>query len=130
MSSNRFIIVGGVLCGLSVVFGAFASHALKTRLDPAALQSFETGVRYQFFHAIALILFNILPDKYQGPLIQKASYLICLGILLFSGSIYFLSTRAVSGIENLSVLGPITPLGGICFISAWILFTYNAILKK
>ena len=114
---TRFLITtGAVGAGLSVALGAFAAHALKSRLPAEMLAVFQTGVQYQFYHSLGLILVGILAQRYQGSSLLTASGLLMLaGILLFSGSLYVLST---TGIRS---LGLITPIGGVAFITAWLL---------
>jgi uncharacterized membrane protein YgdD (TMEM256/DUF423 family) len=111
-----FLAIAGVLGGLAVVFGAFASHALKDRLSERALEIWETGTKYQMYHALALVLVALLLSRLTTqsfPLIM-AGYAFIVGVFLFSGSLYALS---LSGIKW---LGAITPLGGLAFIFGWI----------
>ena len=111
-----FLAIAGMLGGLSVVFGAFASHALKDKLSERALEIWETGTKYQMYHALALILVALLLSRLATtslPLVITG-YAFIVGILLFSGSLYALS---LSGIKW---LGAITPLGGVAFILGWI----------
>jgi len=105
---------------LAVILGAFGAHALKSKLSPEALASFETGVRYQFIHVLAIFVAVWLHDRtsMNTPLI--AGWLFAAGIALFSGSIYLLATRSLLGIDSWRWLGPITPLGGLCFIAGWV----------
>ena len=113
----RFLITAGALsAALSVALGAFAAHALKSRMPPEALAVFQTGVQYQFYHSLGLILVGILTQRHKGArLLTAAGILMAVGILLFSGSLYALST---TGIRS---LGIITPIGGVAFIAAWLL---------
>lgn len=100
--------------GLSgVILGAFGAHALKARLSADQLLSWETGVRYQMFHALAILLFLLLADK--GYQLKPSLIAFSLGTLLFSGSIYCLCL----GIGPRALLGPITPLGGLSLIIGW-----------
>lgn len=113
--SKIFLAIASILGGLSVAFGAFASHALKEQLTEKALAIWETGTKYQMYHSLALILvallltFNPNPD----PFLNSAGIAFIVGIVLFSGSLYVLS---FSGIKW---LGAITPLGGVAFIIGW-----------
>jgi uncharacterized membrane protein YgdD (TMEM256/DUF423 family) len=104
---------------VAVILGAFGAHALKARLDVGALANWETAVRYQFYHVFAIITAAWLADKSQDKLALRAGWLFFIGILLFSGSLYFLSLRNLLEM-NLLWLGPITPLGGLAFISGWV----------
>lgn len=104
---------------LSVVLGALGSHALKKILSADKLLSFETGVRYQMYHAIVLLILGLLLN-FTTPLEKWSAICFMLGVLLFSFSIYFLSFADYLKI-NLKFLGPITPLGGVFLISGWAL---------
>lgn len=107
--------------GLAVILGAFGAHALKEKLSPDQLQIFETGVRYQFYHAFALIAVSLLANKLSPSHLNYAGILFIMGIFFFSGSIYLLATRELLGIDSWKlVLGPITPLGGLCFVLGWL----------
>lgn len=130
MKQRNYLIIGALLCALCVVLGAFGAHALKDMITAEHLMMFDKAVRYQFIHALSLILFSIMPDKYQTQRLRMASGLLLVGITFFSGSLYILSTREASGITSTTFLGPITPLGGICLISGWLLFAYNIIKTK
>lgn len=112
-----FMFAGTVAAGLGVALGAFGAHALKARLAPAMLGVYETGVQYQFIHALGLILIG-LSAAHLGNIagLRWAGWLMLAGIVLFSGSLYLL---ALTGIRW---LGAITPLGGLCFIAAWVMF--------
>lgn len=127
---QKFILLSGsALAGLSVILGAFGAHALKAKLNPEQLQVFHTGVSYQFYHSLALVLLGALMMKMQSPYAGYAGIAFMVGILFFSGSLYLLSTASITGMESLKpVLGPITPLGGLSFIIGWSLLCF-AILK-
>lgn len=110
----KFILLFAALSGMfGIVLGAFAAHGLKGRLSESLLQTFQTGVQYQIYHSLALllvvILFRLMPSNY---LVYCAAAFI-MGIALFSGSLYGLA------LTQSSWLGPITPLGGLCFIVGW-----------
>ncbi len=114
---------GGVLGTLAVIFGAFGAHALKMKLSEDQLKSFETGVKYQMYHAIILILIGIIfPFMKYSQIIMAWCFLI--GILLFSFSIYGLILSSAKG-KKLSFLGPVTPMGGLLLVVGWVLLTYN-----
>nr|ADN15752.1 protein of unknown function DUF423 [Gloeothece verrucosa PCC 7822] len=108
-------MIGAILAGLSGAAGAFASHALKERLTERMLQIFETGTKYQMYHALALLLVAVLLTRPEIPqnLLTAAGIAFIAGVALFSGSLYALS---LSGIKW---LGAITPLGGIAFLVGW-----------
>ncbi|CAN5626111.1 DUF423 domain-containing protein [soil metagenome] len=127
---NRlFISTGAVLAAVSVILGAFGAHALKAKLAAEQLQVFETGVKYQMYHSLALILLGLLAEKINSQYIGYAGYSFLAGIAFFSGSLYLLSTRSILGIESWKFLGPVTPMGGLCFIAGWV-FLLVSILKN
>jgi uncharacterized membrane protein YgdD (TMEM256/DUF423 family) len=108
--------------GLAIVFGAFGAHALKKIMSKDLLQSFETGVKYQMYHAIVLLLlgFNL---SFETSLEHWIAYCFIGGIILFSFSIYGLTISAAKG-RKLKILGPITPLGGLLLTAGWVLLFY------
>jgi len=130
--SSRFHI----LCGLSfaclgVIIGAFAAHGLKPLLSLKEINNFETGVKYQFYHAFALVTLGLLGAHF--PNVEKwafkvAGFLFFIGIILFSGSLYLISTQLLFNI-SIPLLGPITPLGGSLLIFGWV-FTAWGLIKK
>lgn len=126
MFKKRLIAVGGFYAGLAVVLGALGAHWLKENISLIQLQSFETAVRYQMYHGLALLIMASLSNRIGGKLFMLAFHAIWMGVLLFSGSIYILSTRELTGI-HLPWLGPVTPIGGILMITGWILFTSSAL---
>ena len=116
----------GALYGLlAVVLGAFGAHVLKQKLTPELLHSFETGVKYQMYHAIVLIVlsFNL---GFDGPLDSAIVNCFVYGTLLFSFSIYGLCLSAAKG-RKLRFLGPITPIGGLLLVVGWALLLYSFI---
>lgn len=114
---KRFLIIAAVLGSVSVMLGAFGAHALRETLSAQSLSTFETGVRYQFYHVFALALTGLLcKGNGSGTRLQYAGILFIVGIFLFSGSLYLLSCMPA-----FKWLGAITPLGGLCFIAGWLL---------
>ena len=118
---KKILKTAAVLGALSVILGAFGAHALKQLISDKNLQTYETGVRYQFYHVIALFITGILYKDFTNNYLQWAGRLFCLGILLFSGSLYLLSFIELTDMTGLKWVGAITPLGGVCFIIAWLL---------
>lgn len=116
---RKFVRIGFLLAGLSVVFGAFGSHLLKKYLDEQALSTFEIGVRYQFMHALALLVLGLNHRRFNENKLSIALWLMVLGVVIFSGSLYLLSTRSIWGSDDFKFIGAITPLGGLSFILAW-----------
>lgn len=124
------IISSAIFCLLGVIIGAFGAHKLKEIFNDAdLLNSFETGVRYQFYHAFALAFVGILYAFFPGQKMVYATWMFILGIILFSGSIYVLTILKSTQDIGLGKLGLITPLGGTFFIVGWI-FVLAAVLKK
>ena len=109
----NFMLIAALLGGLTVMLGAFSAHGLEKYIDIKALQSFRTGVDYQFYHVFALFLVGILYHLKPSKRLYRAGWLFILGIILFSGSLY---SYALTGI---SVFGAITPLGGLTLIAGW-----------
>lgn len=110
-----FLAIAAVLGGLSVAGGAFASHALQSRLSERAIEVFQTGVRYQMYHAIALLVVGLLWAIAEPPTpwLTAAGWAFVVGIGLFSGSLYLIS------LAGLKVLGPVTPIGGLALLVGW-----------
>lgn len=126
---NKQIISAAAFFGMTaVILGAFGAHWLKTYLDLNALATFETGVRYQIYHAFLLFIIAFLPDL-KARVQRALLLLISAGIVLFSGSIYLLATNAMSGFD-FRVIGFLTPIGGFLLISAWFWIFVNFIGKK
>ncbi|WP_190810640.1 DUF423 domain-containing protein [Flagellimonas sp. S3867] len=117
--------IAGLFGLLAVIFGAFGAHALKKKLTPEQLQSFETGVRYQMYHAIVLLVLSY-NFGFDRPLEQYIVYCFILGIFLFSFSIYGLCLSAASD-KKLRFLGPVTPIGGLFLVIGWALLLYSFI---
>ncbi|MBW7907766.1 MAG: DUF423 domain-containing protein [Kiritimatiellae bacterium] len=126
MSARYLILWACIAGGSAVALGAFGAHGLRPKLSPEALATFETGVRYQILHALAIFAAVWLSTHTRSTLPLVAAQLWCLGMVLFSGSLYLLATRSLLGIESWRWLGPLTPLGGLCFISGWVLLAIAA----
>ena len=123
---RKLLILGCVFGMLAVILGAFGAHGLKVVLTGESLTSYETGVRYQFYHAfLALIIANtsFFTDKTKNVVF----WMLLVGVLLFSGSIYLLTTSAITGV-SIKSFGFVTPIGGVFLILAWLVLILN-ILK-
>ena len=121
---KTFLLFGSSTAFLAVALGAFGAHYLKTRLSTEMLAVYQTGVQYQMYHALALILIAILSTKLtHTAAISWSGWLLLAGMILFSGSLYALS---LSGIK---ALGAITPLGGVAFLAGWVMLAV-AVLKQ
>jgi uncharacterized membrane protein YgdD (TMEM256/DUF423 family) len=115
---------GIVFAAIAVILGAFGAHALKAVLPLDRLQVFETGVRYQIIHSIALILLSLNLTKYEDATfaskwMHRAALFMTIGIVLFSGSLYIISTSSILPFSVGPWMGPITPIGGLFFIIGW-----------
>jgi uncharacterized membrane protein YgdD (TMEM256/DUF423 family) len=109
-----FFFFGGLFGGLGIILGAFAAHSLKVRLTPELLATFETGVKYQMYHALALLIVALVPaSRHASTLLTVSGWLFVAGTLLFSGSLYVLT---VGGMRWFSA---ITPVGGMAYIIGW-----------
>ena len=115
-----FFVLGAFSGFLGVALGAFAAHGLKERLDPQMLATFEVGVRYQMYHALALLGVAWAITKWPGTAALAAGWLFVAGTLIFSGSLYLL---ALSGLRW---LGAITPVGGLAFLAGWLCLAWSA----
>ncbi len=126
---KKYIALGSVLAAIAVALGAFGAHGLKRIVSAETVQIFQTGVQYQMYHALALVLTGFLYEKFTPRLVKTAGILFLVGIILFSGSLYLLT--AGKAVENISLdrAGMITPLGGLAFIGGW-LFLFVAALRK
>lgn len=125
MLSKYYISIAAFLGALTVALGAFGAHALKAVLSPAALITYETAVRYQMYHVVALLITGILINRAASPkeqkLLSRAGLFFIDGIVLFSGSLYFIVAKPFLGIEGLPWVGVITPMGGLLWMVAWVL---------
>ena len=119
------------LGAIGVILGALGAHALTDKISASQLSSFNTAVLYQMLHVLALLGVCLADSVWPGKLWKVTGWLFVGGIVLFSGSIFLLSTRPITGLDGIGFLGPITPLGGLLFISGWLLMVVQAFqLKK
>lgn len=117
---KRFLTWGALLAGLAVAFGAFGAHGLKKLVPPETVATFETGVRYQMYHALALLLVGLIAERLPSVWLKRAAWCFLIGILLFSGSLYLLTALKATDSVGLGGLGIITPIGGVFFIAGWV----------
>jgi uncharacterized membrane protein YgdD (TMEM256/DUF423 family) len=121
-----FGIIAASYGALAVILGAFGAHALKEKLDAYQLEIFNKGVQYQFYHVVALFAVVLLSTKIQSKSLDFAGWFFSIGILFFSGSLYLLATRSLLGLDSITpIIGPITPIGGLCFIIGWVLLAFS-----
>ena len=114
-----FFLLGALSAGIAVGLGAFAAHGLRGRLDADMLNAFETGVRYQMYHALALLAVAWAGTRWPGSAISAAGWCFVAGTIIFSGSLYALS------VTGQRWPGAVTPLGGLAFIVGWLLLVVH-----
>ncbi|MDI5948192.1 DUF423 domain-containing protein [Flavobacterium yafengii] len=125
---KKIISTGAILGMIAIILGAFGAHALKKVLSIEQLSTFETGVRYQMYHALFLLFFGLMKDIPQKT--KKAIYfLVLFGVILFSGSIYLLATNDLTTFD-FKIIGFVTPIGGLLLILAWGVLLMNIMNKK
>jgi uncharacterized membrane protein YgdD (TMEM256/DUF423 family) len=120
VTERLFFTLGAASALISVGAGAFGAHALRARLSPELLAAFETGARYQMYHALALLAVSWAVGRWPGPWAGRAGWLFVAGTLLFSGSLYAL---ALTGVRW---LGAVTPFGGVAFLAGWVCLVLTA----
>ena len=128
--NKRFLKIAAFMGALTVIFGAFAAHAIKSRVNTETLSIFETGVRYQMYHVFAIFLVGIIYKEFPFKYMIWAGNLFLAGIILFSGSLYALVFFKANGNENMNWLGAVTPFGGTCFIVGWSLILLSLYQTK
>ena len=116
MDARKTLAIAGALIALATVLGAFGAHALKAHLSQDKLLVYETAVRYHFIHALGLLAIGVLLRSLDGELLRWSATLVLIGIVLFSGSLYWLTFGAPR------IVGVVTPIGGVALIAGWILF--------
>lgn len=122
--SSRWIPAGAIFAFLGVTAGAFGAHALRARVPAEQLAVFETGVRYQLVHALALVLLGLGEARWRGRAVTAAGFAFSAGILLFSGSLYALALTGARG------WGAVTPFGGLGFLVGWAAFAAASITRR
>lgn len=130
---NQYLTIG-ISGAMSVGLGALAAHALKVQMQNGLisvdeLNGFDTAAKYQMYHTLAMLAVVIINEKMNSKLLKRAYQFFLIGIICFSGSLYFLCTRHLLGIEQLKYLGPITPIGGLFFMAAWLCLAFSFFKK-
>lgn len=126
--NKKILITAAVLGIISIILGAFGAHALKALISTEMQQTFETGVRYQMYHALFLLFVgttSLISEKSK----KIIYYLVITGVVFFSGSIYGLATNSLTGFD-FKIIGFVTPIGGVCFIISWMVLIMNLIKNK
>jgi len=131
MMRNRLFIISGLSGLLVILFGAMGAHAVAEVVSTDQLSAYKTGVMYQLFHTLAIMLIGVLMKEYNGKLLVYAAHLFLFGIVCFSFSLYLLALKDVFGWASFSkILGPITPLGGLLFMGGWVAFIIHFVKAK
>ncbi|MGB5600776.1 MAG: DUF423 domain-containing protein [Thiothrix litoralis] len=120
MEKNHFLLIGSLSGMLAVILGAFGAHGLEQLVDAKMLQRFHTGVEYQFYHSLALLLISILYKSIRNKYVMFAGYAFLLGMVLFSGSLY---AYVLTGVKGFAM---VTPLGGLSFMIGWALLAFSS----
>jgi uncharacterized membrane protein YgdD (TMEM256/DUF423 family) len=123
-AAQRFGALGAASALIAVAAGAFGAHALRARVPADLLAVFETGARYQMYHALALLAVGWAAERHDHALARAAGWLFVTGTVFFSGSLY---TMALTGIR---ALGALTPLGGVCFLAGWLCLGLHLVRKR
>jgi uncharacterized membrane protein YgdD (TMEM256/DUF423 family) len=118
--------LGALLGALAVILGAFGAHKLKLVLTPEQLQTFETGVKYHFYHVFAIAIVGLLWLKFPTSGFLWSGWFFVIGIVLFSGSLYLLANKGTLNLSSFTgLIGPLTPIGGLFFIIGWITLAFQ-----
>ncbi len=120
-SARVFLALGSASAFIAVAGGAFGAHALRRRLDENMLAVFETGIRYQMYHALALLAVAWAMDRWGGGLVAASGWLFVTGTVVFSGSLYLLA------LTGQRMFGAVTPLGGVAFLAGWLVLLIGAL---
>jgi uncharacterized membrane protein YgdD (TMEM256/DUF423 family) len=117
---KRFIRIGGIVLMLAVILGAFGAHGLEQHLSTDDITTYKTGVEYQFYHGFGILIIALLIHYRKTSFLNYAAWAFLVGIIMFSGSLYFFTAAKVLNMDAPFWVGPITPLGGTLFIIGWI----------
>jgi uncharacterized membrane protein YgdD (TMEM256/DUF423 family) len=126
---RNYLLTGSLIAAIAVALGAFGAHGLKQLVPAETVVTFQTGVQYQFYHALALLITGIIYERYPYKLIKRSAICFITGIILFSGSLYLLTLVKATETVGLNGLGIITPVGGLFFIAGWLLL-FAGIYRK
>jgi len=120
-NNNIYIKTGLGIAAFCVILGAFASHMLKELINEADINTFDTGTKYLFYHALGILSISLSARKFNQNILDLVVFFFLGGMIFFSGSLYLLATRSIWGDDSFVWLGAITPIGGVMFISGWLL---------
>lgn len=127
--NKRIILTAAFFGALAVILGAFGAHGLKNSISASSLDIWQKGVEYQFYHTFALLYLSTFA-RYKNKLIGFAYVFFSLGIVLFSGSLYLLALKDGFNLSFAQAIGPVTPIGGLCFILGWACLFFAALKDK
>lgn len=125
--NKLFLAFAAIAGGIAVILGALVAHQLRQHMPAPALEVFETAVRYQFYHVFALLAVGILSERFPGKWMNRSGSCFIGGILLFSGSLYMISSLMAVGTSIPMGLGILTPIGGALFILGWIFLSISVV---
>ncbi len=128
-NNNIYVKTGFGIAAFCVFMGAFTSHILKEMIEPADIVIYDTGTKYMFYHALAISFISLSHRKFHQNILDLTMLLFIVGIVFFTGSLYLLATRSIWGDESYIWLGALTPIGGVLFISAWVLLISKGFIK-
>lgn len=126
---KQLFVTASLLAALAVILGAFGAHGLKQLVPTETVTTFETGVRYQFYHVFAIFITGLLHMQWPHRFLKTAYWFFVIGIFLFSGSLYALTLLKATDTVGLSKLGIITPFGGVFFVLGWVMLALG-LLKR
>jgi len=127
---KTFLVVGALSGAVAVSLGAFGAHGLEQIVSAADVAVFQTGVQYQMHHTLALMLLAIVYERLPSKWITTSAYLFACGVLFFSGSLYLITALKAKSVIVPSLVGLITPVGGLCFIMGWLCFLIGVLRKN
>jgi len=127
---RTFLSLGAVFGGVAVALGAFGAHGLRKIVSPEVVSVFQTGVQYQMYHTLALLIIAIVYERLPGKWIKLSGYLFSFGILFFSGSLYLITALKAEERAVPTLIGAITPVGGLLFILGWLSFLIGLFKKN
>jgi uncharacterized membrane protein YgdD (TMEM256/DUF423 family) len=129
MNKSLFTLAS-IIMAFAILLGAFGAHGLSSKLNLQQINSFETAVRYQIIHALALLIISVVYNQLPSVITRWITYLMITGIIFFSGSIYFITTGHLMHQSYAAVVWWVTPLGGLLLIVSWLLLAFSVIKSK
>lgn len=127
--NRRIILTASFFGAVAVILGAFGAHGLKNVLPAESIAIWTKGIEYQFYHTFALLFLSTF-GRFRNKFVSLSYIFFTLGILLFSGSLYLLATRSLTGFAFTGYIGPVTPLGGLLLIAGWLMLFLAALKHR